>query len=179
MKPGKREDRLRPPLMIAFRQAFKNRGAKSKDTDAGSTVIVQSRRTVAAAVSESELRENLTADLEALLNTTNLESIVDLGERDYVRKSILNYGIYDLAHRTREDLRSATIARELRESIMRFEPRIIPDSLRIARDDGAPVDDLRVRFILKGDMDCDPAPAPVEFIANLEVASGKLGLVRK
>lgn len=180
MNRGKREDRLRPPLMLAFRKAFKNRGDKSKNaTDAGQSVIVQSRRAVNAAVSERELRDNLNIDLEALLNTTNLESTLELGAMDYVRKSIVNYGIHDLVHRTTDEMNTYAITQELRDAILRYEPRILADSLQIARDTAASDDELKIRFIVKGDMDCDPAPAPVEFVANLEVASGKLAVSKR
>ncbi len=179
MARGKREDRLRPPLMLAFRHAFKNRKAKGNDGITSEPVIVQSRRAVAAAVSERELRDNLTIDLEALLNTTNLESTLDLGSMEYVRKSIVNYGIHDLVHRTTDDKNTFVIAQELREAIMRYEPRIMADSLQISRDTVSSDDELKIRFIVKGDMDCDPAPAPVEFVANLEVASGKLAVSKR
>lgn len=179
MKRGKREDRLRPPLMLAFRQAFKTRNDRKADAAAGEAVIVQSRRTVSVAVSEVELRDNLTADLEALLNTTNLESTLDLGPNDYVRRSIVNFGIYDLVHRTAEETSSFMIEQELRDAIARYEPRILADSLHIVRDASATDDDLKIRFIVRGDMDCDPAPAPVEFVAHLEVASGKLAVSKR
>lgn len=179
MARGKREDRLRPPLMLAFRKAFKDRKAKGNDGAAGESVIVQSRRTVSAAVSERELRDNLSMDLESLLNTTNLESTLDIASMDYVRKSIVNYGICDLVHRTTEEMNTDVITQELREAITRYEPRILADSLQIARDTESSDDELKIRFIVKGDMDCDPAPAPVEFVANLEVASGKLAVSKR
>ena len=179
MTRGKREDRLRPPLMLAFRHAFKTRKASSANESAVESVIVQSRRAVVAAVSERELRDNLTLDLEALLNTTNLESTLDLGSMDFVRKSILNYGIRDLVHRTTDDSKTHVIAGELRDAIIRYEPRIMAETLHIARDTVSSDDELKIRFIVKGDMDCDPAPAPVEFVANLEVASGKLAVSKR
>lgn len=165
--------------MLAFRQAFKTRNDRKADAAAGEAVIVQSRRTVSVAVSEVELRDNLTADLEALLNTTNLESTLDLGPNDYVRRSIVNFGIYDLVHRTAEETSSFMIEQELRDAIARYEPRILADSLHIVRDASATDDDLKIRFIVRGDMDCDPAPAPVEFVAHLEVASGKLAVSKR
>ncbi len=70
------------------------------------------------------------------------------------------------------------IAQELRDAIVRYEPRILADSLHIVRDTSAAEDDLKIRFIVRGDMDCDPAPAPVEFVAQLEVASGSWRLAR-
>lgn len=181
MKKNDRTERLRPPIMLAFRDAFAHRDSKTArhQEGRGPAAPVLSRRNSGVAYPEREVRANLNVDLESLVNTTNLGSVIDIGDKPFVEKSILNYGLEDLVHLTSLDNRVADIGTMLRQAIVNFEPRIIAGSILIERDESIGDTELKVGYKIKGDMICDPAPTPVEFFASLEVASGKLALTRK
>ena len=51
-------------------------------------------------VTESTLRREVSRDLDALLNTVALDATVDMDDTPHVRKSILNFGLPDIAIRT-------------------------------------------------------------------------------
>ena len=90
-----KKDRLSPPLMLAFRNAYAARDARKKLDlrDASGERVIASRRAAGRMpISESQLRREVANDLEVLLNTVALESTDDLTQHGHVRTSILNFG---------------------------------------------------------------------------------------
>jgi len=81
--------------MFAFREAHKERDARvvADLRDEHGARIIAGRRARKGAITEGQLREQLAHDLNALLNTINMETGFDLAEFPHVRESILNYGI--------------------------------------------------------------------------------------
>lgn len=82
-------------------------------------------------VSHSELRRRVLRDLQWLFNCVNSESNLDLGDFPQVRRSTLNYGIASLAGKRMSDIEWLDIQRALTDSILHFEPRILPDGLQV------------------------------------------------
>ncbi|WP_342362957.1 type VI secretion system baseplate subunit TssE [Terrarubrum flagellatum] len=141
--------------------------------------VIAGRRTIKGSVTESQLREQLAIDLNSLLNTVNLECAHDLKEFDHVRTSILNYGIPEISNRTIDENRSSGIVGEIKTALLVFEPRLLPDTVRVTRDDSVSIDSLNVRFMVAGEMACDPVAVPVEFVADIEMETGKLKIGRR
>ena len=56
---------------------------------------------------------------------------------------------------------------------MHYEPRLAPDSLQIERDNTVDAVELKIRFVVRADLTCDPVNVPVEFVADI-VESGKI-----
>jgi len=84
-----------------------------------------------------QLRKSVIRDLEWLLNTGRLETTEDLSAYPEVRRSVLNYGIPDIAGTTASSMDAYQLELALRQAILDFEPRILPHNLRIQiiRDD--------------------------------------------
>lgn len=84
-----------------------------------------------------QLRKSVIRDLEWILNTGHLETTQDLSEYPEVRRSVLNYGIPDIAGATASSMDAYQLELALRQAILDFEPRILPHNLRIQiiRDD--------------------------------------------
>lgn len=78
-----------------------------------------------------QLRKSVIRDLEWLLNSGRLETTEDLSEYPEVRRSVLNYGIPDLAGTTASSMDAYQLELALRQAILDFEPRILPHNLRI------------------------------------------------
>lgn len=79
-----------------------------------------------------KLRASVLRDLEWLLNTTNLEACgEDLSATPHVQSSTVNFGTRGLAGSTYSNLEPRKIEQDLEEAIRRFEPRILPDTLRV------------------------------------------------
>ena len=98
-----------PPLMHAFRAAHEAKDAANKidvRTDCGDRVIAGRRLRPRQVITEQVLRREVARDLDALLNTVAMESTVDMTDAPYVRKSILNFGLPDIATAPSIDARS-------------------------------------------------------------------------
>ena len=178
--PTPKNERLAPPLMHAFRAAHAARDAKLEVDirDRGDRVIASRRATSRAPISESELRKLVNSDLVALFNTTNLESAEDLSSTPEVRTSILNFGFPDLTRLTIDENEVNTIAREIETALRIFEPRLAPDSIKARRDALVTADTLHVRFLVSAELRAHPVNVQTEFIAELEVDSGKVKIDR-
>lgn len=159
--------------MYAFRSAHVERDAKKKldlRDEAGERIIAGRRATVRLAITEATLRREVALDLDSLMNTIALESSEDLEEFPEVRKSVLNFGLPDIVHRTIDELTAIDIINEeLKAALMNYEPRLVPDSIEIARDKRADPAELNVRFVVRAELLCDPLNVPIEFIADLEL----------
>jgi type VI secretion system protein ImpF len=176
-----RNDRLAPPLMYAFRAAHEKRDAKQSldlRDEAGERIIAARRVTTRTPISESGLRREVTADLLDLFNTTNLDAAEDLSQAPEVRRSILNFGFPDLAWRTIDENALVEIAREIEIALADFEPRLARDSIKAKRDNSIVAEELRLRFLVKADLRAQPVSVPVEFIAEVELDSGKIKVDR-
>jgi len=176
-----KNDRLAPPLMFAFRAAHDKRDAKQRldlRDEAGERVIAPRRVTTRGPISESGLRREVMIDLMSLLNTTNLDSAEDLSTLPAVRGSILNYGFPDLSWRTIDESGLAELAREIETALADFEPRLARGSIKAKRDGTVSAEELKLRFLVKADLRAQPVNVPVEFVAEVELDSGKIKIDR-
>ena len=164
-------------LMYAFRMANQSKDARKQLDlrDSGGERLISGRRaSVRALVSERELQNQIQFDLGQLMNTINLASTQDLDGYDQVQKSILNYGIPDLIHRTLDDSAVDEIVEELQVAIKRFEPRIAGKSIEVRRDMTVEPEELKIRFLISAEMQMQPENIPVEFVADIEIESSKI-----
>ena len=181
MDSSQRQNRLSPPLMHAFRAAHAARDAKKHIDDrdeAGERVVAGRRMSARVAITEPVLRAEVAKDLIALLNTTNLESSDDLAAVPQVRTSILNYGIPDLVRRSIDEMKVESITKEIEQVLAIYEPRLVPQSIRVERDRRVRAGELKVRFMVRADLRCDPVNVPLEFVADVELESGKIKVDR-
>jgi type VI secretion system protein ImpF len=176
-----KKNRLSPPLMFAFRSAHAEHDAKKKfdlRDEAGERIIAGRRASVRIPITETTLRREVSHDLDALMNTIALESSEDLEAFPAVRNSIINYGFPDIAHRSIDELSVDHITDELKSVLMNYEPRLLPETIQVARDMGANIDELKIRFVVRADLFCEPLNVPVEFVADLELDSGQIAIDR-
>jgi type VI secretion system protein ImpF len=172
--------RLSPPLMHVFRAAHEAKDAKKKvdlRNDAGERIIAGRRTRARQVITEVALRREVARDLEALLNTVALEATIDMTEAPLARKSIINFGLPDVSNRTIDENAVNSIPAEIKMAIVNYEPRLASSSVDVQRDMTVDPLELRVRFILRADLICDPVHVPVEFVADL-IDSGKMVINR-
>jgi type VI secretion system protein ImpF len=162
--------RLSPPLMHAFRAAHAARDAQKHvelRNEQGDRVIAGRRLRPRQVITEAVLRQEVSRDLDNLLNAVALESTIDMTNAPYVRKSIINFGIPDITHRTIDENRIDDIPMEIKEALINFEPRLAAASINVTRDTSVDTTELKVRFVVRADLTCDPIKAPVEFVAEV------------
>lgn len=172
MVGANRKDRLSPPLMYAFRSAHAARDATTKidqRDEAGERVIAGRRTAGRSPITETLLRREVAHDLEALMNTVALESSEDLTDFASVRKSVLNFGLPDIAHRTIDEAAVDDVKGEIETILKHFEPRLAPETVHAARDQSIDKAELKVRFVVQADLRCEPVNVPVEFVADVDV----------
>jgi type VI secretion system protein ImpF len=177
----KKTDRFVPPLMQAFRAAFRERDSRKESDirdEAGERVLASRRASPRNAVSEARLRLELADDIAALLNTTNLAAAQDLTELTHVAQSILNYGFPDLTAISIDENAAGNIGEQIRAALRAFEPRLVNSSIAVERDTSVDAASLKIRFNVHAEMFAAPVDVPLEFVADLELDSGKLKLSR-
>lgn len=181
MASGRRADRtpvrLEMPLLQIFRMAAEKGDARrppQRQDAAGNPLLGTSRR----GTDEQALRQALTIDLTNLLNTTNLASSIDLSAHPAVRRSILNYGVDDLVSLTLGSAALAELTVSLREALLAHEPRLVPGSLAVTRHDSGEGEatEQRISFHIAAELRCRPVDIPVEFVAEIDIGSGKLDI---
>lgn len=82
-------------------------------------------------LSFQKLKQSVIRDLEWLLNAGCLEATTDLSDYPEVKHSVLNYGVPDLTGTTVSNVDDVTLTQMLRQRIIRFEPRLLPRSLKV------------------------------------------------
>lgn len=121
-----------------------------------------------------KLRQSVLRDLEWLLNAGNLESSQDLSDYPEVRSSVLNFGVPELTGKSASGTDGTALERALRQAICNFEPRILPDSLkiRVAVSD----EELNRNAIvieIEGELWMQPMPERLYLKTILDVELGK------
>jgi type VI secretion system protein ImpF len=162
--------------MHVFRTAHEAKDAKriiDQRNEAGERVIAGRRLRPRQIITESMLRREVSRDLDALMNTVALDATIDMENAPHVRKSILNFGLPDIAVRTIDENGVEEIPDEIRTAIVNYEPRIAADTLRIERDKELDPVELKIRFVIRGELVCHPIHVPVEFVADI-VEAGKI-----
>lgn len=174
--------RVRLPLMEAFRAAHSARDARSHidiHNEAGERVLSGRRSGARSVMSSAELQRCVAHDLERLMNAVNFAADTDLSLFPEVGHSILNHGFVDIARLSLEDSRVSDIAGEIEAALRRFEPRLASRSLAVWHDTDVDPSELKLRFVVRAEIEADPLNIPVEFLADLECDSGRVRVARR
>lgn len=168
------------PLMLAFREAFyEGDAAKRIEERIGGERVVSGRGALRRrGADESLLKRDLAVDLMSLVNTIDLGSAIDISDLDYVKRSIVNYGLPDLSSLSSLEVGISDVGRHLKEALLAHEPRLRSESIHIEQADKVDDETHRVSFSVTAEMASDPLDLPVEFVAEVEVGSGDIRLTR-
>lgn len=125
---------------------------------------------------EAALRATIRRELAWLLNTTNIESLVDLEPYPQVKSSVLNFGLSDLAGKALDRRALLHRAREIRKAIRTFEPRLDEKGLSVdAADDVGRAH--KVAFIIQGDITAAARAMPVKFRTELDTETAAIDVL--
>lgn len=119
------------------------------------------------------LRESVLRDLEWLMNTVNLESVISLEAHPEIRGTVLNYGMPGLSGSTLNTADREAIRKLIKDSIEKFEPRILSNTLRIsliANDDM--VNPHAIAFQIEGTLWGRPMPEALFLRTELDLELG-------
>lgn len=142
-------------------------------TDHNPEQRVESRE--ARVMNEAQLRECVRRDLSWLLNTTAMSAAQPLDPNSEVSRSVVNFGICDLAGQTLSGVDSATLERVLRESIWFFEPRLLRDSVRLeVITEEARVGRNALVFDIQAELWAQPVPVALYLRTEIDLENGSV-----
>lgn len=128
-------------------------------------------------VTVGKYREGVLRDLRWLLNTKCHLASEGLDEFPAVERSVYNFGMQDPAGRALTDVEVESLQRELTDAIMRYEPRILPNTLEvtaIATKESATANTANmVSFEISGDLWAAPLPERFYIKTDIDLETGK------
>ncbi|MFV0299829.1 MAG: type VI secretion system baseplate subunit TssE [Paracoccus sp. (in: a-proteobacteria)] len=175
--PQKRPDRQMSILQVfrAAARAGDARDAAPSERRADDDRIISVRRRQSRDGSDPiAMQADLAIDIASLMNTIRLDALVDLSDTPLVQKSIVNYGFRDMSSLTQSNETTARIAASIRESLVRHEPRLIPETLDVRVSERNAMTDQRIFFDITAEMRASPADLPMDFVAEVDLGAGKL-----
>ena len=126
-------------------------------------------------MNEAQLRECVRRDLSWLLNTTCMAAVQPLDESTEASRSVINYGICDLAGQTLSGVDRVTLERVLRESIYFFEPRLLRDSVRLeVITDENRVGRNALVFDIQAELWAQPVPVALYLRTEIDLENGSV-----
>jgi type VI secretion system protein ImpF len=124
-----------------------------------------------------QLRRSVLKSLERLFNATNMEAGNDLSRHPRIAASVLNYGIPDLTGRTASGLTPRAIETIMRDAILRFEPRILPHTVRVrAVLSEERMDRNAIAFEIEGELWSQPVPMHLLLKTEVNLETGHVAV---
>lgn len=125
----------------------------------------------------STLRKAVLRDLEWLMNSSNIELDVDLEDFPEVTTSVLNYGLTNLSGKTISSVDIPFIERCIAQAIKSFEPRILPNTVKVRTVPDAEVaHGNSVVFQIEGTLWGKPMPEVLYLRTELDLELGEVVL---
>lgn len=119
-------------------------------------------------------RQAVLRDLTWLLNTYANAEQEGLDDFEEVPSSVLNYGVQNVAGMTASSVSADEIKYRLTEAILRFEPRILPNTISITVNVNPEEMTRRsIRFEIRGDLWSQPLPESLFIATELDLETGK------
>jgi type VI secretion system protein ImpF len=126
-------------------------------------------------LSPAKLRESVLRDLGSLFNTTNLATLEDLSEHPETAKSVLNFGLPDLAGHTKSGLDVPRLERRLRQAIWDFEPRLTRGSVQVRLlIDDQDLGHNSMNFVIEAELWSQPLPLRLYLRTEIDLEDGEV-----
>jgi type VI secretion system protein ImpF len=135
-------------------------------------------------MNEEEYLKAFNEDLQWLFNATSLEASVDLDRydfvdengqtRNYLKESVINFGIQDLTGHTASRVKTNKIEERLRLAIEYFEPRILLDKLKIEARRTDQYNQNALSFDIRGELWMQPSPWPQHWQTDVDLETGSV-----
>lgn len=154
-------DRLQPSLLDRLQDDAPDRTTEPKE---------------AQVLSRSQLREAVLRDLSWMLNATRPPARQGIGNWPEVENSVINYGMPCFSGETSSSLDITDLERAIRDSLLHFEPRIIPGSLRVSTEQQENILDWHNVIGVRISAHIWAQPVPLELLLHteLDLESGQI-----
>ncbi len=159
------QDRLQPSLLDRL-----------TDDEPSSKVESRDRRVLSMA----KLRECVLRDVGWLFNVTQLSVTTSLEGYPEVAKSVLNYGIPTLTGISSEGRDSASLQRQITNSINAFEPRILREGIKVRVGGKAgEMNRQALTLTIEGRLWAQPVPQSLLLTTELDLETGLVTVTDK
>jgi len=155
------KERLQPSLLDRLTDDEPNTKTESRDK---------------RVLSINKLRQSVLRDLSWLFNADSLESVTDLADYPEVAKSVLNYGVKNLAGRAVAGLSLSEIEKSIKQSINTFEARILPNTLNIRVLSSQEMNQQAVSSNIDADLWAQPLPLHLYLRTEINKITGDVNL---
>ena len=164
--------------MHVFREAAGKKDATSDGATYKEGEREISQRTIARrhGADQGSLKAHLNEDLAKLMHTIRLDAALDISKHKYVGKSVLNFGMDDMANMSSNSENRGHLERRLRQALIDHEPRLIPESIEVSMRDQDKDLSQKLAFNISADLAANPVDVPLEFVAEIDVGGGKVNL---
>lgn len=130
------------------------------------------------AIDIGRLREIIKRDLAWLLNTNSIESSIDVKRFPHVAKSVLNFGVREVAGEYSTSQRAELIRKSILAAIVQHEPRIIHGSAFVELRAEEHKGQTQIAFDIHADMWAQPVPLELYLRSKIDVTTGEVSLDR-
>lgn len=130
------------------------------------------------AIDIGRLREIIKRDLSWLLNTNSHETMIDAERFPNVIKSVLNYGVSEVAGEYSTSRRAELIRKSIQRAIAVHEPRIISGSTMVELRTEHARGETQIAFDIHADMWAQPVPLELYLRSKVDVTTGEISLDR-
>ncbi|CAN5128216.1 type VI secretion system baseplate subunit TssE [soil metagenome] len=120
------------------------------------------------AISKPQLRVAILRDLASLFNAVR-PNWIDMDAVPHVASSVLNYGLPPMAGEVVSQLNVSTLEQAIKQAIITFEPRILPDSIVVRAVEADDVLDTHNRISINLSGRIWAQPIPLEFLIRTEL----------
>ena len=127
--------------------------------------------------STKQLRESVVRDLGWLLNCVRLSTVQDLQAHPYAAKSVLNFGLPDMAGRTTSGIDIPELEQQLRQAILDFEPRLLPSSVEVTVVQAAEsTAHNNMQLVIEAKLFAHPVPLAVWLRTEIDLENGEVNI---
>jgi type VI secretion system protein ImpF len=153
-------DRLQPALLDRITDETRGESAPGED-----------RRVM----SKAQLRQAVLRDLAWLFNSVQPMGAAAAGYPE-VAVSVLNFGLPPLSGQLASSVDVSILARAIRDAILRFEPRILADTLQVVALEAGSVLDTHnvIEFEIRGHLWSQPVPLEILLRTQLDLEAGQV-----
>lgn len=128
-------------------------------------------------INMERLRDVVLRDLEWLFNTGNLAQVEDLSEYPEAQISVVNYGVEDLAGRAISPQDIVRLEDQIKNAILRFEPRILAHTLKVRGQlDENRMSKTGLSFEIEGQLWAQPVPTRLFLKTTVDLELGRINI---
>ncbi|MET0210995.1 MAG: type VI secretion system baseplate subunit TssE [Burkholderiaceae bacterium] len=154
-------DRLQPALLDRLTDDDPTRGDEGEE-----------RRVM----SKTQLRQAVLRDLAWLFNAVQPLTRATVDQYGRVGESVLNFGLPSLSGQLASKVDVHLLEKAIRQAILRFEPRILPDTLEVRALESESVLDTHnvIEFDIRGHLWSQPVPLEILLRTQMDLEAGQV-----